>query len=118
MGFEEQSASGAVQAGSGALAAVGVAVIVLGYALVFGLTIWNRFVRAGRTGQSWGKKVMGLRLVGQVTGQPIGGGLAFGRELCHYLDGILYLGYLWPLWDERRQTFADKLCSTVVVRQG
>ena len=22
---------------------------------------------------------------------------------------------LWPLWDDKRQTFADKICSTVVL---
>jgi Mce-associated membrane protein len=28
----------------------------------------------------------------------------------------LGLGFLWPLWDSRDQTFADKLASTVCVR--
>jgi hypothetical protein len=28
---------------------------------------------------------------------------------------LLYLGYLWPLWDAKRQTFADEICSTVVL---
>jgi hypothetical protein len=28
---------------------------------------------------------------------------------------LFYLGYLWPLWDAKRQTFADKICSTVVL---
>jgi uncharacterized RDD family membrane protein YckC len=32
------------------------------------------------------------------------------------LDGVLYLGYLWPLWDPRKQTFADKIVGSVVVR--
>ena len=49
----------------------------------------------------------------QQTGRPIGGGLAFGRELAHVLDGFFYIGYLWPLWDAKRQTFADKVCGTV-----
>lgn len=100
---------------SGARAAVGGLLIVLGYALAFAAVVWNRFVRMGRTGQSWGKRVMHIRLLGETTGRPVGVGLAFGRELCHYLDGLLYLGYLWPLWDDRRQTFADKICTTVVV---
>jgi len=25
------------------------------------------------------------------------------------------LGYLWPLWDANKQTFADKACNTIVV---
>ncbi|MDT0164131.1 RDD family protein [Actinotalea sp. AC32] len=84
-------------------------------AVSFGLSWWNRWVRQGRTGQSWGKSVAGIRLVGERTGVPIGAGMAFVRDLAHVADGSLYVGYLWPLWDARRQTFADKICSTVVV---
>jgi uncharacterized RDD family membrane protein YckC len=70
----------------------------------------------GTTGQSVGKRVVGLRLIGEETGQPIGFGMAFVRKLAHILDGLVcYIGYLWPLWDEKRQTFADKVCHTVVV---
>jgi len=75
--------------------------------------IYNRCILAGRTGQSWGKRVVGIHLLGEQTGRPIGGGLAFGRELAHVLDGFLYIGYLWPLWYAKRQTFADKVCGTV-----
>ncbi|MEO3936623.1 RDD family protein [Dermatophilaceae bacterium Soc4.6] len=70
----------------------------------------------GRTGQSWGKKITNICLVGEQSGKPVGAGLAFGRELCHVLDGFAYLGCLWPLWDAKRQTFADKICTTVVIR--
>jgi hypothetical protein len=28
---------------------------------------------------------------------------------------ICYVGYLFPLWDQQRQTLADKIMSTVVV---
>ncbi|BAK35151.1 hypothetical protein MLP_21370 [Microlunatus phosphovorus NM-1] len=30
---------------------------------------------------------------------------AFLRDLLHILDGAVYIGYLWPLWHPRRQTF-------------
>ena len=69
---------------------------------------------AGRTGQSLGKRVLKIRLVAEATGQPIGPLNAFVRDLLHILDGIAYVGYLWPLWDDKRQTFADKLMKTVV----
>ena len=52
-------------------------------------------------------------------GQPVGFGLAIGRQFLHILDSLpFYIGYLWPLWDERRQTFADKVADTVVVQAG
>ncbi|GAA1396510.1 RDD family protein [Luteococcus peritonei] len=84
-------------------------------ALAFGWTLWNRWLRAGRTGQSVGKSVLGIKLLDEMTGQPIGAGKAFLRDICHVLDNICYIGYLWPLWDAKRQTFADKIMKTVVV---
>lgn len=41
---------------------------------------------------------------------------AFLRDLLHTVDGFFYVGYLWPLWDAERQTFADKIVQTVAVR--
>ena len=75
-------------------------------------------VQEGSTGQSPGKKALGIRLVRErEPGRPIGFGLSFGRRLLHVVDGLAcYLGYLWPLWDEKKQTFADKIVSTVVVK--
>lgn len=96
--------------------AAGGLALVLGFAWFVGVWVWNRIVRQGRTGRSLGKSAVGIRLVHEHTGQPVGAGAAFLRELAHNLDGFAYIGYLWPLWDERRQTFADKLCRTVVVR--
>lgn len=82
-----------------------------------GWSIYNRWITGGRTGQSLGKRVTKIKLISEQTGQPIGAGYAFLRDLVHYLDGIAYIGFLWPLWDEKRQTFADKLMQTVVVDQ-
>jgi uncharacterized RDD family membrane protein YckC len=81
-----------------------------------GWTIYNRWYQAGTTGQSLGKKVLGLRLVSEETGQPIGMAMAFVRDLCHFIDSVIcYVGYLFPLWDAKRQTIADKIVRTVVI---
>ena len=59
-----------------------------------------------------------MKLIGERTGQPIGAGLSFVRQLAHIVDSILCnLGYLWPLWDRKRQTFSDKIMSTIVINQ-
>ena len=48
------------------------------------------------------------------TGQPIGFGLSIVRQLAHIVDAIIcYIGYLFPLWDAKRQTLADKIMTTV-----
>lgn len=96
----------------------GYVALVVGSVLYVALWFWNRIHRQGTTGQSVGKKVLGIRLVSQTTGQPVGRGTVFLREIAHVADAPLYLGYLWPLWDTQRQTFADKIMTTVVVREG
>jgi uncharacterized RDD family membrane protein YckC len=78
--------------------------------------VYNRWIQAGRTGQSLGKRTLGLRLISESTGEPIGAGMAFARDICHLVDSIIcYVGWLFPLWDAKRQTVADKILSTVVV---
>lgn len=99
------------------LPVVGGIIAFLGWAGTFVWTLFNRWIQAGKTGQSLGKRQMGIKLIGEYTGQPIGAGNAFLRDLAHFLDGAaLYIGFLWPLWDVKAQTFADKVVSTVVVR--
>jgi uncharacterized RDD family membrane protein YckC len=84
--------------------------------LALGVTGYNRWYQAGRTGQSWGKRALGITLLSEQTGQPIGAGMAFVRDICHFVDGIIcYIGFLFPLWDAKRQTLADKIMRTVVV---
>jgi uncharacterized RDD family membrane protein YckC len=81
-----------------------------------GWWIYNRCIQAGRTGQSFGKKSLHLRLLSEKTGEPIGAGMAFARDICHFLDSLAcYIGWLFPIWDAKRQTFADKIISTVVI---
>lgn len=88
-------------------------VALLGAALV--LNGWNRWFRAGRTGQSLGKTAMGIYLVAEATGQPIGAGRAFVRDLAHIFDAICYIGYIVAAFHSKRQTFADMMMSTIVV---
>ncbi|GAB3727307.1 hypothetical protein GCM10027598_46980 [Amycolatopsis oliviviridis] len=92
--------------------------IIAGVGYLAGLvwTVYNRWFKMGTTGQSLGKKIVKIKLVREADGQPIGPLMAFVRDLCHNLDGwVCGLGYLWPLWDEKKQTFADKILNTVVV---
>jgi uncharacterized RDD family membrane protein YckC len=81
-----------------------------------GWTVYNRWYMGGTTGQSLGKKVLNVRLVSEQTGQPIGMLMAFVRDICHIIDGIIcYVGFLFPLWTPKRQTIADMIIKTVVI---
>lgn len=97
--------------------AVIVVVDLVATVVVVAFLLWNSGRLQGRSGQSLGKRALGTRLVRASTGEPVGFGRAVGRLVAHLLNGLpLGLGYLWPLWDEHRQTFADKVCGTVVVQ--
>src|SRR6266545_2461442 len=101
---------------NGVAVTVTVVLFCLAFVVQLGLTIYSRYYLQGTTGQSWGKRVMHLRLVRMADGQPIGGGMAFVRDIAHTVDGLIcYIGYLMPLWDDRRQTVADKMLNTVVL---
>jgi uncharacterized RDD family membrane protein YckC len=82
--------------------------------------LWNFGYRQGTTGSSIGKSIMKFKVVSEKTGQPIGFGLSFARELI-YLVAYLACGIVWliavlfPLWDQKRQTLIDKIISTICV---
>jgi uncharacterized RDD family membrane protein YckC len=90
------------------------AFMVLGYLGLLSFGLWNSGYLQGTTGRSLGRRVAKTALVTIGTGQPVGVGRAVARQICHGLE--FGIGYLWPLWDGKRQTFADKIVGTVVIR--
>ncbi len=91
-------------------------VFLLIYLAPLGFAVYQ-LVRQGRTGQTIGKRVVNIRALRERDGLPMGAGLSIARAILHIVDQLpLYLGYLWPLWDSKKQTFADKLVGTVVVK--
>ncbi len=95
---------------------LGVVIMVLGYLSIFAFVIWNQGVRMGKTGQSLGKKWLGIKVV-RNNGELLGAGLGVGRWfVAYFLGGLCLLDYLWPLWDEKKQTWHDKIVSSVVIR--
>ncbi|GGG18163.1 RDD family protein [Caldovatus sediminis] len=85
--------------------------------LIFGLVVLNFW--AGPHQATPGKRVLGLRIVDAGTG----GHAALGHLALRYVGYLLSalplgLGYLWMLWDPRRQTWHDKLGRTLVVREA
>ncbi|MEU6082249.1 RDD family protein [Streptomyces sp. NPDC047108] len=92
------------------------ALILIGALLSLVASLWLIY-KEGKTGQTPGKKAMKISVLREADGQPLGFGMAFVRRLCHALDGMAcYIGFLWPLWDEKKQTFADKIVKSVAVR--
>ncbi|MEX1094016.1 MAG: RDD family protein [Acidimicrobiia bacterium] len=70
----------------------------------------------GATGQTPGKQAQGIRVVNDA-GELIGSGPGIARKLAHIIDSaVCLIGWFLPLFDAKRQTIADKIMSTYVVR--
>jgi uncharacterized RDD family membrane protein YckC len=51
------------------------------------------------------------------SGTPIGLGRGVGRYLFKFISAIVcLLGFLWVLWDPRKQAWHDKVARSVVVK--
>jgi uncharacterized RDD family membrane protein YckC len=88
-----------------------------GFLVAFLVWVWNRIIQQGRTGQSFGKKLTGLRIVHAQTGQLIGMGSNLGREVCAQIfNQFCILNVLWPLWDDKQQTWHDKIVNDIVIK--
>jgi uncharacterized RDD family membrane protein YckC len=71
----------------------------------------------GTTGQTPGRRLLGTKVVRIRDGQVLGVGAGIGREVLHILDALsLFIGFLWPIWDKKNQTFADKIIGSVVLK--
>ena len=112
----DQFGNATTTGGDSGLAVAGGLVMALGALVSFGIWLWNRVFRMGRTGQSVGKKAIGLKLIDEKAGRPIGAGMSFVRELVSgIVNQVFYLSYLWMLWDTDKQTLADKAVNSTVV---
>lgn len=100
------------------ISSTSIAMLVLGLVIVVAFNLYNVVFRQGSSGYTFGKTAVGIRLVSASDGQPVGALICFLRQLAHYVDSLVcYLGWLWPLWDAKRQTLGDKIVGTVVIIQ-
>lgn len=83
--------------------------------LVVGLGYYAYF-EGSPSGQTPGKRAMNIRVIDFANGGPIDPGRALVRYLGRILSTIpCLLGYFWMLWDPQKQTWHDKVATTVVV---
>ena len=84
---------------------------VLGIAVLAMLV--NRLLLPTIFGWSLGRALCGIAVVRR-NGGAIGAWGLLLRDLAHLLDTVSVVGWLWPLWDSQRRTFADMLLRTEV----
>jgi uncharacterized RDD family membrane protein YckC len=81
--------------------------------------VYYTLLEGGATGQTLGKKALGIRVVDFNSGGSIG----YGRGAIRYIGRLVssipcLLGYFWMLWDKEKQTWHDKFATSVVVPES
>lgn len=94
---------------------------VLAYVAVFvGPFVYFTYFHGGPSGQTPGKRALGIRVLSEETGSSISYGRAFGRYAITVVFSFILvpwlLDYLWPLWDSKNQALHDKIVGSIVVR--
>jgi Mce-associated membrane protein len=82
------------------------------FALIASLVLLQAY-----TGSTPGKAAVAIVVVDDKTGRPIGLLRTVARWIAHFVDAILCIGYLRPLWHPERRTFADSWQGTLVVHR-
>lgn len=83
--------------------------------------IFNRVIRQGRSGSSWGKSNRNIKLVKASTNEPIGFFLALLRWFLALVLGsvtgglLLIVDLLAPAFSAQNQRIIDRLLGTIVV---
>lgn len=103
--------------------------------MALGVFFYNWVLDSEPGGQTWGKRILGIRVLSDETGGLITraqgaaragvvaaltliGNFALGDGDSFYatLNILATLDVLWPLWDRKRQTWHDKAAGSIVVR--
>jgi predicted Zn finger-like uncharacterized protein len=91
-------------------------ILFLGISLSVGLQALYFILMWGYRGATLGKMAMRIKIV-STDSSDISYGAAFLRYIGTIISGIPFsLGYLWMLWDDKNQTWHDKIASTCVIR--
>jgi uncharacterized RDD family membrane protein YckC len=81
--------------------------IYLLISIVYNLFFWLS------SGQTPGKRVLGVRVM-RTDGTRLKLGNALRRQVGYWISAIFYLGFIWILFDNKRQGFHDKIAGTIV----
>lgn len=103
------------QSGGGSQVSIG-ALQIIGFILILVWDIGYFVYFWSSSGQTPGKMIMGIKVV-SVDGGPVSVGKAIVRLIGYAISGIvIYLGFLWIIWDKEKQGWHDKIASTYVVK--
>lgn len=79
--------------------------------IIYFIYFWTQ-----KNGQTLGDKVLGIRVVRE-DGKPIDITTGVIRYIGYIVSSLVIgLGFLWVIWDAKKQGWHDKIASTIVVK--
>ena len=92
-------------------------ILVIGYVITSGLILANLIFLCKQTGQTLGKRFLGIRIIRE-DGHPVSYRTVIFRHLIGYPLSIFFagIGICWALGDARQQGWHDKIARTLVVK--
>lgn len=97
----------------------GMILFAIGYLLMIPVYIYNSLYLVKTRGASIGKKALGIQIVAANEGEALGWKHVLLRELLgRYISAqIIYIGYLFAFFTEKKQTLHDMIGGTIVVKK-
>ncbi|RLV55888.1 hypothetical protein D9V41_08250 [Aeromicrobium phragmitis] len=96
----------------------GLVLLAVALLALVAVAAWNRGIRQGRTGQSLGKRRLGLFVVTRDSGESLGAGRGLLRWVLSLVLALpCLLTYLWAVVDRQARTWHDLLADAWVVRR-
>ncbi len=89
------------------------------WSLIYLVIVFFIAVRpVAKSGQTIGRRVANIKVISSRTGGLLSTWAALGRFLfAGFISGqVLYLGYLWMLWDGEKRTWHDMVVNSAVVK--
>jgi uncharacterized RDD family membrane protein YckC len=107
--------SSGVQTGASIISMI---ISMVGGLVQFAISMGYSVYFIGKNGQTIGKKILNIKVVNPDTLLPVGYGSAALREIIGKMlsSFVFSLGYLWMLWDDKKQTWHDKIAHTIVIK--
>lgn len=88
--------------------------LYLSAGLIFSLVYFTYF--HGSAGQTLGKGLLKIKVI-QTSGEPINYKIAFVRWIGYFISElIMFLGFIWVVFDKNKQGWHDKIAGTYVVK--
>jgi len=86
-------------------------IVIIVLPLLYYVIAWKNF-----DGQTIGKRLVGVKVI-KIDGSPMTYKTALIRSASYYLSAIVFfLGYIWIIFDKRKQGWHDKIAGTVVIK--